>query len=136
MVQDRASWSDRARVVSKMKVYYNSACPVCDAGIEYQRRKLGNSAAEVEWIDVHRCNEAAAEVDSDLEFVRERLHVVDEEGTLHVGSEAFAELWGRTRGQRALAKLVRVPGIRTLSRWLYNGFARLLYWWNRKNLRW
>ena len=136
MVQDRASWSDRARVVSKMKVYYNSACPVCDAGIEYQRRKLGNSAAEVEWIDVHCSNEAAAEVASDLEFVRERLHVVDEEGTLHVGSEAFAELWGRTRGQRALAKLVRVPGIRTLSRWLYNGFARLLYWWNRKNLRW
>ena len=122
--------------MSKTKVYYNSACPVCNAGIKYQRRKLENSAAEVDWIDVHCSNEAAADVASDLEFVRERLHVVDEEGTLHVGSEAFAELWGRTRGQRALSKLIRVPGIRTLSRWLYNGFARLLYWWNRKNLRW
>ena len=122
--------------VNKTKVYYNSACPVCDAGIRYQRRKLENSADEVEWIDVHRSNEAATDVASNLEFVRERLHVVDEKGTVHVGSEAFAELWGKTRGQRALSRLVRVRGIRTLSRWLYNGFARLLYWWNRKNQRW
>ena len=122
--------------VNKTKVYYNSACPVCDAGIRYQRRKLENSAAEVEWIDVHRSNEAAADVSSNIEFVRERLHVVDENGTVHVGSEAFAELWGKTQGQRVLSRLVRVRGIRTLSRWLYNGFARLLYWWNRKNQRW
>ena len=122
--------------VNKTRVYYNSACPVCNAGIRYQRRKLENSADEVEWIDVHRSNEAATDVASNLEFVRERLHVVDEKGTVHVGSEAFAELWGKTEGQRALSRLVRVRGIRTLSRWLYNGFARLLYWWNRKNQRW
>ena len=95
--------------VNKTKVYYNSACPVCNAGIRYQRRKLENSAAKVDWIDVHRSNEAATDVASNLEFVRERLHVVDEKGTVHVGSEAFAELWGKTRGQRALSRLVRVP---------------------------
>ena len=123
-------------LVNRTRVYYNSACPVCNAGIRYQRRKLENSADEVEWIDVHCSNEAATDVASNLEFVRERLHVVDEKGTVHVGSEAFAELWGKTKGQRALSRLVRVRGIRTLSRWLYNGFARLLYWWNRKNQRW
>ena len=122
--------------MSKTKVYYNSACPVCDAGIRYQRRRLESGVADIEWIDVHCCNEAVADIDANLEFVRERLHVVDEEGTVHVGSEAFAELWGRTQGQRALAALVRVPGLRTLSRWLYNGFARLLYRWNRGNQRW
>lgn len=122
--------------VSKTKVYYNSACPICDAGIRYQRRKLQSSAAKVEWIDVHRSNEAAADVASDLEFVRERLHVVDEEGTVHVGSEAFAQLWSKTQGQRAMSRLVRAPGVRTIATWLYNGFARLLYWWNRKNQRW
>ena len=122
--------------MSKTKVYYNSACPVCDAGIRHQRRRLRDSAGEVEWIDVHRRNEAALDVASSIEIVRERLHVVDEEGTIHVGAEAFAELWGKTRGQKMLSKLVRAPAIRTLSRWLYNGFARLLYCWNRKNLRW
>ena len=122
--------------MSKTKVYYNSACPVCDAGIRYQRRRLEDGWADIEWIDVHCSNEAVADIGANLEFVRERLHVVDEQGTVHVGSEAFAELWDKTQGQRALAALVRVPGLRTLARWLYNGFARLLYRWNRGNRRW
>lgn len=122
--------------MSKTKVYYNSACPVCNAGIGYQRRKLEGNVAEVEWIDIHCANEAAADVSSDIEFVRERLHVVDEQGNIHVGSEAFAELWAKSPDRRVLSKLIRSPGIRSLSGWLYNGFARLLYRWNRKNLRW
>lgn len=122
--------------MSKTKVYYNSACPVCNAGIEYQRRRLGKSADTVDWIDVHRCNEAASDVAPSLEFVRERLHVVDDDGAVHVGADAFAELWGRTKGQKTLSRLVRLPGVRTVSRWLYNGFAAVLYWWNRKQRRW
>ena len=122
--------------VSKTKVYYNSACPVCKAGIRYQQRKLGDASAHVEWIDVHSHNEAACEVNPDLEFVRERLHVVDEAGGLHVGADAFAELWSKTPGQSALARTARIPGLRSLWRWVYNGFAGLLYRWNRINRRW
>ena len=122
--------------MSKTKVYYNSACPVCKAGIEFQQRKLGEASEGVEWIDVHRYNEAACEVNPDLELVRERLHVVDETGGVHVGADAFAELWSKTPGQNAWARIVRAPGIRPLSRWLYNGFAALLYRWNRINRRW
>ena len=120
----------------KAKVYYNSACPVCSAGIRYQQRKLGAACDDVEWIDVHARNEAACEVNRDLELVRERLHVVDEAGGLHVGADAFAELWSKTPGQGAWARVVRAPGVRSLSRWLYNGFAALLYRWNRINGRW
>ncbi|WP_446830024.1 DCC1-like thiol-disulfide oxidoreductase family protein [Candidatus Foliamicus sp.] len=72
----------------------------------------------------------------DKEFVRERLHVVGEDGALHVGAEAFAELWSKNPSQRALSRLVRTPGVGQLARWLYNGFAKLLYWWNRRNQRW
>jgi predicted DCC family thiol-disulfide oxidoreductase YuxK len=121
---------------AKTKVYYNSACPVCNAGIQYQQRKLGEASENVEWIDIHKDNEAACDVNPDLELVRERLHVVDEDGALHVGAEAFAELWSKTPGQNAWARIVRRPGIRSLSRWLYNGFAALLYRWNRINRRW
>ncbi|HSC15429.1 MAG TPA: DUF393 domain-containing protein [Gammaproteobacteria bacterium] len=120
----------------KAKVYYNSACPVCNAGIQYQQRKLGAACDDVEWIDVHARNEAASELNRDLELVRERLHVVDEAGGLHVGADAFAELWSKTPGQSAWARVVRAPGIRSLSRWMYNGFAALLYRWNRINGRW
>lgn len=122
--------------MSGKKVYYNSACPVCDAGVEFQKKKLGESAADIEWIDVHHSNDAVREIGVELEFVRERLHVVDEDGTVHVGSDAFAELWQETPGQGFLARIVRTPGIRQLSRGLYNVFARLLYRWNRLKRRW
>ena len=120
----------------KPKVYYNSACPVCDAGIRQQRRQLDRAEVEVEWIDVHADNEAVGEIGADLDFVRERLHVVDSAGTLRVGSEAFRALWGQTPGQRWLARVGGLPVVRTLFRWAYNAFAVLLYRWNRRNGRW
>ena len=122
--------------MSRTTVYYNSACPVCDAGIRYQRRKLEERADGVDWIDVHADNDAASKVASSLEAVRERLHVVDEGGSIHVGSDAFAELWNETPGQQWLGRFARAPCIRSLSRWTYNGFARVLYWWNRACGRW
>ena len=121
--------------MSKTKVYYNSACPVCNAGVRYQRDKLG-PRDDVEWIDVHADNDAVCDIGAELEFVRERLHVVDENGSVRVGSEAFAELWSKSADQAVLARIVSAPGLRHLSRWLYNGFARLLYGWNRRNGRW
>ena len=122
--------------MSKTKVYYNSACLVCNAGIKHQQRKLSDCEAQIEWIDVHSDNAAVHDVKSDLESVRERLHVVDETGTIHVGSEAFAELWSKTPGQNGLARAARLPILRSGFRWLYNGFAALLYRWNRVNNRW
>lgn len=121
---------------SKTKVYYNSACPVCKAGIEFQQRKLGDACTEIEWIDVHDRNDAVCDVGADLESVRERLHVVDDDGGLHVGADAFAELWSKTPGQNKLARIARIPGLRMVWNALYNGFAALLYRWNRINRRW
>ncbi len=122
--------------MAKTKVYYNSACPVCDAGIAYQRRKLGAGVAEIEWIDVHADNEAVCEVGAELEFVRERLHVVDESGAVRVGSEAFRALWALTPRQKWLARLSGLPLVRSLWRWSYSRFAAALYRWNRRRGRW
>ena len=40
--------------MSKVSVYYNSACPVCNAGIGAQRRRMQSCNVDVEWIDIHR----------------------------------------------------------------------------------
>ena len=122
--------------MAKTKVYFNSACPVCAAGIKQQRRKLQGCDVEVEWIDVHSHNEAVTQIEADLEFVRERLHVVDEDGTTQVGSKAFSALWKLTPGQRRLAQASDLPIVRDLFRWSYNGFAAVLYRWNRLKGRW
>ena len=114
------------------KVYYNSACPVCNAGIKDQRKRMeACGIRDIEWIDVHTHPEAAEEVGSPLEQVRERLHVKAADGRLDVGADAFTRLWSRTPRQRWLAKLLRLPILRQATRLLYNAFARLLYRWNR-----
>jgi predicted DCC family thiol-disulfide oxidoreductase YuxK len=122
--------------VDKLKVYYNSACPVCNAGIEGQKERMAGCPVEVDWIDIHSRPEAVKEIGAEREFVRERLHVVDEHGKLRVGAEAFGALWRHTPGQSRLAGLVSFPGVRLLARWGYNAFAAGLYAWNRAKGRW
>ncbi|PTR15565.1 MULTISPECIES: thiol-disulfide oxidoreductase DCC family protein [unclassified Nitrosospira] len=119
------------------KVYYNSACPVCNAGIKDQRQRMeACGVKDVEWIDVHTHPEAAREVGAPLEQVRERLHVKAEDGRLDIGADAFTRLWLQTPGQRWLAKLLRLPVLRQITYLAYNAFAKLLYHWNRAKGHW
>jgi predicted DCC family thiol-disulfide oxidoreductase YuxK len=119
------------------KVYYNSACPVCDAGIKDQRRRMeACGIRDVEWIDVHTHPDAVLELDAPLEKVRERLHVKTPAGQIDVGADAFLDLWAQTPGQQRLAKLLRLPILKQFTRIAYNIFARLLYRWNRAMRHW
>ncbi len=113
-------------------VYFNSACPVCDAGIRYQRQQMEGSA--VSFVDVHGHPELAQELGIDLESLRERLHVRDAAGAIHAGDRAFATLWSQTPGQRWMGWLAR--RLSWLSGPLYNVAARFLYRWNRSRGRW
>jgi predicted DCC family thiol-disulfide oxidoreductase YuxK len=122
--------------MAKVKVYYNSACPVCDAGIKDQRRRMEACSAQVEWVDIELAPDAVKEIGVSLELVRERLHVVDETGVTRVGAEAFAVLWEQTPEQRKLARFIRFPIIRLMVRLFYNVFAAALYGWNRAKDRW
>ena len=119
------------------KVYYNSACPVCNAGIKDQRKRMQDCGVNnIEWIDVHNNPDAVSEVESSLEQVRERLYVKDDKGQLNIGIDAFIQLWQQTPNQRWLARLFQLPVIRSLARVAYNGFAWLLYRWNRALKHW
>lgn len=119
---------------SKLKVYYNSACPVCKAGIEGQMDK--DSVCQIQWKDVHQENQLASEVDAELEFVRERLHVVDENGNLKVGFEAFLAIWRNSPKETWKARALGLPIIKHLCIVAYNMFAALLYKWNRSKKHW
>lgn len=119
------------------KVYYNSACPVCNAGIKDQRRRMQECGVnDIEWVDVHNNPDAVSEVGSSLEQVRERLYVKDDQGRLNIGADAFIHLWQQTPSQHWLARLFQLPVIRSLARTAYNGFAWLLYRWNRALRHW
>lgn len=119
---------------ARSKVYYNSACPVCDAGIRAQQSRM--SKAAIDWIDVHRNPDAVTALGKGLEEVRERLHVTDSAGRTWVGADALSQLMLATPGQKLLGRVGRWPVVRTLARVGYNGFARLLYRWNRRRGHW
>jgi predicted DCC family thiol-disulfide oxidoreductase YuxK len=118
----------------KAVVYFNSACPVCRAGVAWQQGQT--STCGIEWIDVHNAPEAVVEVEAALEDVRERLHVRDAEGRILVGADAVAFVMGTTPGQRWLGRLSMLPLVRPVMRWAYDAFARVLYRWNRGKGRW
>jgi predicted DCC family thiol-disulfide oxidoreductase YuxK len=119
---------------STIKVYYNSACPVCKAGIEGQMDK--SRVCEIQWNDVHRDNNLATEVDAELEFVRERLHVVDDRGDVQVGFDAFLAIWKNSPKEIWKYTLFNLPVIKQLCRIAYNLFAVVLYKWNRAKKHW
>lgn len=116
------------------RVLYNSACPVCDAGIRAQRGRM--PSCEVEWVDVHQRPETAAALGQSLEQVRERLHVVDRDGQVRAGIDALAFIWSSTPSQRWLAWPLRWRPVRRLAGVAYDGFARVLYRWNLRRGHW
>lgn len=119
---------------SKIKIYYNSACPVCKAGIEGQMGK--ESVCEIQWNDVHKNNNLVSAVGADLEYVRERLHVIDENGDLQVGFNAFLAIWRNSPKETWKAKLTGIPVIKQICQFGYNVFAASLYKWNKSKKHW
>ncbi len=119
------------------KVYYNSGCPVCKAGIENQQRQMQQCEINhIEWIDIHTNPQTITELGHSLEELRERLHIRDGNGELHIGIDALIRLWQQTPHQRWLAAVVQLPLIHSLARLAYNGFAKLLYGYNRILKHW
>ena len=97
-------------------MYFNSACTVCRSGVAWQQGQM--SSCGIEWIDVHNTPAAVAGVGADLEAVRERLHMRDADGRVRVGVDAVAVLFGHTAGQRWLGRLLTVPLLQPLMRWV------------------
>ncbi|WP_374375457.1 DUF393 domain-containing protein [Dongia sp.] len=122
--------------MAKLEIYYNSACPVCDAGINAERARLTAQGMEADWKDIAADNNLVCEIGADLDTVRHSLHVRDETGAVFVGADAVARLMLETRGQRWLGRFMMWTPLRPFMRWLYDRFADRLYAWNRKHGRW
>ena len=119
-------------------VWYNTRCPVCDAGIDRQRNKLiaAVEAGTIEFRDINLEPQALAVHGASLEDVRRRLHATDEAGSLIVGADVAIAIWRATPGEQWLATLLGNPAVRPVTRLAYDRFADLLYAWNRRKGHW
>ena len=119
------------------KVYYNSACPICNTGIKNQRKRMEACGLKnFIWIDIHTNPGELSKINVSQNQVREKLYVETINGRIYIGIDAFIVLWSQTRGQHWLAKLFQFPIVSHLSRWIYNIFAKFLYRWNCSKRRW
>jgi predicted DCC family thiol-disulfide oxidoreductase YuxK len=116
-----------------LTIFYNTRCPICDAGISYQRRKLIALVKNclVEFRDINLEPEALAAYNVTVEDIRRRLHALDENRNLVVGADVAIALWRLTPGQGWLASLFGNPIILPLTCFGYDRFADLLYAWNK-----
>jgi predicted DCC family thiol-disulfide oxidoreductase YuxK len=122
----------------QLTVWYNTKCPVCDAGVEWQRSRLVRAARAglIEFRDIGLEPDALAAFGAGVEDVRRRLHAVDADGRLLVGADCAIAIWLVTPGDRWLGLVFGRPALRPIARFGYDRFADLLYAWNRRMGHW
>jgi len=121
-----------------LTIWYNTRCPVCDAGISRQKRRLIDAikAGRIAFRDINQEPAALARFGASLEDIRRRLHATDADGRLLVGADVAIAMWRATPGEGWLASLFGNPAALPLTRFVYDRFADLLYAWNRRMGRW
>jgi len=122
----------------KLTVWYNTKCPVCNAGINWQNNRLVRAAraGAIEFRDINLEPDALSRFGAGVNDVRRRLHGVDAEGHFFAGIDCAIEIWRRTPGDRGLARIVGLPMIRPVAGIGYDLFADLLWFWNRLMGHW
>lgn len=106
-----------ARVV----VFYDGGCPVCRREIAHYRQldRLGR----VDWHDISTQAEVLEDVGLGYDEAMRRFHVVDAEGVLRSGAEAFIVVWQQLPGWRWLARTVRMLRMTSALEWGYGHWA-------------
>jgi len=121
-----------------LTVWYNTRCPVCDAGIGWQRNKLlaAARAGQIAFRDINVEPEALSAYGASLGDVRRRLHATDDMGRLIVGADVIVAIWRMTPGEGWLAKLFGNRLTLPLTRFGYDRFADGLFAWNKWKGHW
>ena len=124
--------------MAELTVWYNTRCPVCDAGINHQKKRLVEAvkAGRIEFRDINLEPDALARYGATPEDIRRRLHATDAQGHLLVGADVAIAVWRATPGEARLAALFGNPAVLPLTRFAYDRFADLLYAWNRRKGHW
>ncbi|HLJ45711.1 MAG TPA: DCC1-like thiol-disulfide oxidoreductase family protein [Bryobacteraceae bacterium] len=122
----------------KLTVWYNTKCPVCNAGIGWQHDRLVRAARSgaIDFRDINLEPDALAAFGIGVNEVRRRLHAVDSQGRLYTGIDCAIAVWLRTPGDVWLGRLFSLPVVGTVGGIAYDVFADLLYAWNRRKGRW
>jgi len=88
-------------------VFFDGSCPICRREISFYRRQRG--AEYLSWIDVSQNPDGEIISGLSRERAVSRFHVLEENGALRSGGQAFAALWLHLPGFKWLGRLFRLP---------------------------
>ena len=108
---------------NKTTVFYDGACPLCQREIMFYRRRRG--ADHVTWIDVSRVVEEEIAPGLSRDQALARFHVINAEGKLVSGGQAFACLWTALPGFRRLGRIFQARPLGWILDQAYNLFLNI-----------
>ena len=115
MTQKPATGSEGGRG-DTLTVIYNGACPVCRLEINHYRCQAGD---DLDWLDAAADATPLPAIGVEPAQAFRRLHVVDGQGRVRAGVDAFIALWLRLPRYRWLARALSTPPILTAASLLY-----------------
>ena len=107
-------------------VFFDGSCSVCAAKIEYylHRNRDGRLAA----VDVSRPDFDPKQFGISQADFMQQLHVIDSQGRVFRGVEAFWAIWQAFPASNLygfLGTLIMLPGFNAVARLIYKGFASI-----------
>ncbi len=106
----------------ELKVLYDGGCPVCSREIAVYRWL--DRAQRVAWLDIAHASRELADLGVKPAEAMAIFHVVDPEGRIIRGVDAFLTLWRVLPGYRWLASAVDRLRLQPLLNWSYRHFLR------------
>ena len=108
--------------MTKLRVFYDGACPMCQKEIAVYRR--ADTAGAIDWLDVSM--DTSGEVlPLPRELLLARFHVQTPIGELISGARGFIALWREVPGWRGLARVCSLPGVPFILELGYKLFLRI-----------
>lgn len=116
------------------EVLYNGQCPICSAEIAHYRAQAEAVGADLRFTDLNAADLSDWGLDADA--AARRLYVRDAAGRQVTGLAAFIALWQDLPRLRWLARLARLPVLRVIANWAYDGLAApFLFWMHKRRQR-
>ncbi|MDG1858113.1 MAG: DUF393 domain-containing protein [Emcibacteraceae bacterium] len=104
-----------------IKIFYDDRCSLCSREIDYYKRIT--PSADIVWCGISQnINTLEKNGISYLESLK-NIHVINSEGKVYRGVDAFILIWRHIPGWRWFAKVVKLPLIYHLCRALYSIFT-------------
>ena len=105
---------------SKIKILVDGNCIVCDLEVSHYKRAAPNL---IEIVDISDPQFEAQSFGLTTQAVNKHLHVIDSQGNIFKGVDAFSKIWQTIPKYHWAHGVIEKPLVNDLAKWGYKGFV-------------